>query len=83
MRWHGLTRGNVLKYVAKDKLVFATTGTKLYAGRVNEVTDTYVELQNGNDRQYLYHAQRAIKFTVLDVPPGFDLRMGDPELGLD
>ena len=79
MTWHGLTPKNVQKYVTKGKLFLGVSGTKVYAGRVNEVNDRYVELQNGAERVYVYHSQRMIHFAAFDPPVGFDLKMGDPE----
>lgn len=82
LQWHGLTLGNVKKYVGKGKLFLGASDSKVYAGRVNEVNDRYVELQNGADRQFVYHSQRLIRFAVFDPPEGFDLKMGNPELDL-
>lgn len=82
-KWYGLTQNNIHRHVTKGKLFLAVSGSKVYAGRVNEVNDRYVELQNGNDRQFVYYAQRLIRFTVFEPPAGFDLRMGEALLDLE
>lgn len=80
--WTRLTAANVKRHITKGKLLLAVSNSKVYAGRVNEVTDRYVELQNGDDKQYLYHDQRLIRFQAFEPPSGFDLTMGEGELPL-
>ena len=80
--WTRVSRSAIQKKVTQGKLFLGVSGDKCYAGRVDEVTDRYITIQNGESRQTIYHDQRLIRFQVFDPPEGFDFTMGNPELAL-
>ena len=75
--WQRVSRAAVQKACTKGKLFLGVSGDKVFAGRVDEVTDRYVILKNGDSRRTLYYDQRLIRFQTFEPPEGFDLSMGD------
>ena len=77
--WTRVSRTAVQKQCTKGKLFLGVSGDKVFAGRVDEVTDRYVSLKNGDSRRTIYYDQRLIRFQTFEPPSGFDFSMGDAE----
>ena len=77
--WTRVSRAAIQKQVTKGKLFLGVSGDKCFAGRVDEITDRYLVLQNGDSRRTLYYDQRLIRFQVFEPPAGFDFSMGDSQ----
>jgi hypothetical protein len=78
-KWTRVSRAAVQRSVTKGKLFLGVSGDKVFAGRVDEITDRYLVLQNGDNRQTVYYDQRLIRFQTFEPPEGFDLSMGNSE----
>lgn len=80
VKWQRVSRAAIQRSVTKGKLFLGAAGDKVFAGRVDEITDRYIVLQNGDSRQVVYYDQRLIRFQTFEPPEGFDLSMGNAEL---
>lgn len=78
--WSRVSQAAIKKQVTKGKLFLGVSGDKCFAGRVDEITERYIVLQNGDNRQIVYYDQRLIRFQVFEPPEGFDFSMGNAEL---
>lgn len=77
--WTRVSAAAVKKQVTKGKLFLGVSGDKVFAGRVDEITDRYLVLKNGDARRVLYYDQRLIRFQTFEPPEGFDFKMGDAQ----
>lgn len=78
--WTKVSRAAVTRQVKKGTLFLGVSGDKVFAGRVDEITDRYILLKNGDSRRTVYYDQRLIRFQTFEPPEGFDFSMGDPQL---
>lgn len=61
-------------------MVIRNQQSKSYIGQLVEVTDQYVTLVNGDDRETLYFSQGHMQFTMLEGPTSRAYKLSEPKL---
>lgn len=82
--WHPFVKTNVRRVVGSASLAILALRRdgKGYYGQVNQITDEYVEILNGDHCQNLYFVGSPTIFAVIEEPPAPTYKLGDRRLKL-
>lgn len=83
--WKNFNKTNVRTLVGDSSpaILAVRRDGKGYFGIVNQVSDEYVELANGDHRQNLYYHLAPMQFTVIELPPIPTFKMAERRLQLE
>lgn len=84
IEWHSLNKTNIRRVVGGASLAILAVRRdgRGYYGTVNQITDEYVELMNGDNHQNLYFVGSPTVFAVIDEPPAPSYKLGQRRLPL-
>lgn len=83
--WHSFNKTNVKRIAGGSSIAILALRRdgKGYYGFVNQITDEYVELANGDHRQNIYFSGPATVFALIEEPPRPIYKLAQPRLRLD
>lgn len=85
IEWHPLNKTNIKRLAggASVSILALRRDGKGYFGQVNQITDEYVEISNGDNLQNLYFFSAPTVFAVIAEPPAPTYKLGQARLKLE
>ena len=84
MGWQRLTYAGLKRVYRPEQIIVLIMPSGLcYTGHVSELTQTRIELNNGDHHTTVYYSEQHIRYSLIDPPEKIRFARGESQLSLD